>query len=287
MNEFEYILARQTAWALNRGLKLIGSAGNRGREIYTKSLDENLFQPLNHETKCEIEDGDGGELTSNDGRPAKMQALHSSSTLAANVFDYWRSASDLSPLTSACGLVRTQGQITGTIRFEQKFPIDDRFKIAPNLDVVIYPAEPNDYEALAIESKFTEAYSSTSHGGIKDKYLTNDEIWTGLSALKQLAIEISPDDNCFTCLHAAQLIKHILGLNRTFGHSKYRILYLWYDALGKAGALHREEVDRFNRIASSDGVVFHAMTYQELLLKLAEHRDSHGSYVEYLTSRYL
>jgi hypothetical protein len=46
MNGHEYIIARQTEWAKNKGLNLIDSQKDRGRLIYISSLDDNLFQPL-------------------------------------------------------------------------------------------------------------------------------------------------------------------------------------------------------------------------------------------------
>ena len=57
----------------------------------------------------------------------------------------------------------------------------------------------------------------------------------------------------------------ILGLNRKYGHSCYRLLYLWYDALGEPGFRHRHEVEQFADMVSSDGVHFHTKTYQELI----------------------
>lgn len=285
MNASEYIMSKQIEWAKNKGLQLLGSAGDRGRKVYTTKISENLFQPLNVKSKKELEGGDGGELKSNAGQPAKIQALHSSSALGINIFDYWRESTDLSFLFSACGLSRTGRQLSGEIKFERKFKIDDRFKYAPNLDAVFYPS--NKSKIFAIECKFTEAYSSRYHGGLDQKYFTNDSVWDNLSATKILAQEISPDDRHFGYLHAAQLIKHILGLNREFGHSHYRLLYLWYDALGESGSKHRQEVEEFSKIIRSDGILFHSITYQELIVYLSQYREQHEKYVSYLTDRYL
>jgi hypothetical protein len=287
MNAFEQIISKQIEWAKNKGLQLVGSAGDRGRRVYTTSIADNLFKPLNEKTKKELEGGDGGELKGEEGQPAKIQALHSSSALSINVFDYWRESSDLSILTVACGLSRAGRELPGEIQFEQKFSIDDRFQYSPNLDVVIFPARSGKYKVFAIECKFTEAYSSRGHGGLDQKYFGNEDIWQNLSASKRLAQEIAPNDNRFQHLHAAQLIKHILGLNRMFGHSHYRFLYLWYDALGEPGFRHRREVEEFAHVVRSDGVVFHETTYQNLIVSLAQHREEHAKYVTYLTERYL
>ncbi len=285
MNESDQIITKQIEWAKNKGLKLIGSAGDRGRKVYTTKISDNLFQPLNLKSRKELEDGDGGELKSKTEQPAKIQALHSSSALGINLLDYWREASDCSLLFSACGLSRSGNQLSGEIKFEQKFTIDDHFKYAPNLDAVFYPS--NNSKVFAIECKFTEAYSSRRHGGLDQKYFINDSVWKNLLATKILAQEISPDDSRFRYLHAAQLIKHILGLNRKFGHSGYRLLYLWYDALGESGFKHRQEVKAFSEVIRKDGVLFHATTYQELIVCLTKYRNQHNKYVTYLTDRYL
>jgi hypothetical protein len=286
MNASDQIIAKQSEWAKNRSIKLIGSHGDRGKKVYTKSIDDNLFQTLYAATKEELKDGDGGELIGSIDKPAKIQALHSSSALGVNIFDYWRKSPDLSIITSSCGLVRTGSTLKGEIKFEQKFSIDDRFQYAPNLDVVVIP-QSGRYKAFAIECKFTEAYSSHKHGGLDRKYFDKEDIWQCLPAIKHLAQEISPTDNRFDCLHVAQLIKHILGLNRSFGHAHYRLLYLWYDALGEPGFKHRQEIKEFAEIVRSDGVIFHETTYQALLIRLAQHREEHPKYIAYLTERYL
>ena len=286
MNISDHIITKQIEWAHNRGIELTGSQGNRGLKVYTTSIIENLFKPLSEQAKKDLKKGDGGELDGAADKPAKIQALHSSSALGINMFDYWRESPDLSLLTSSCGLSRAGTQLKGDIRFEQKFSIDDRFKYAPNVDVVIY-INGGRFKTFAVECKFTEAYSSRVHGGFDDKYFKNDDIWPGLSATKKLAKSISPDDTSFHYLHPAQLIKHILGLNRKLGHARYRLLYLWYDAFGEPGFKHRQEVDQFADIVRSDGVIFHSITYQELIARLAQYRDKHSKYVEYITDRYI
>jgi len=282
----EQIKAKQLEWAQYKGFELVGSRGSRGRRVYTAKLQDNLFQPLNTQTRIELEEGDGRELSGTEKRPAKIQALHSSSALGINVFDYWRNSPDLSIITSSCRLSRSGRKLAGSIRFEQKLPIESRFQYSPNMDVVIH-LNSGSYKCLAIECKFTEAYSGRGHSGLDSKYLENEDIWQGLSATKQLAREISPNDSRFDFLHAAQLIKHILGLNRKYKHSRYRLLYLRYDAFGEPGFRHRQEVEEFARIVRSDGVVFHESTYQDLIIRLARHREHHTEYVSYITERYL
>ena len=83
-------------------------------------------------------------------------------------------------------------------------------------------------------------------------------------------------------------MKHILGLKRQFGRDGFRLLYLWYDVLGDEGASHRREIQSLAQIVKRDGIRFHAMTYQELIVRMQKNLlGEHKEYVNYLTSRYL
>ncbi|MFN2145990.1 MAG: hypothetical protein ACK2T7_11615, partial [Anaerolineales bacterium] len=119
------------------------------------------------------------------------------------------------------------------------------------------------------------------------KYLDLD-IWNEIPQLHGLAISISPNDTENEYLHRAQLIKHILGLKRAYGKTSFRLLYLWYDALGYEGWKHREEIKDFVDVARSDNILIHALSYQELIIKMnAYFRDSHQEYIDYISTRYL
>ena len=126
------------------------------------------------------------------------------------------------------------------------------------------------------------------HSGLKSKYMGLSTIWDDIPKLHDLAKSISPNDNRFSYLHPAQLIKHILGLKTQYGKDGFRLLYLWYDVFGKEGATHRNEIQDFSKAAKDDSVKFHAMSYQELIIKLSnEHREQHNQYINYITDRYL
>jgi len=170
MNGYQHILAKQTEWAKNRGITLIGSQGKRGRPSYTARLDDNLFQPLPDDVQKSFEEGDGDELGSH-GFPGKMQAVHSSSALSVNVFQYWKSIPEISVIAAQCGLCKRGSQICDDIKFEEKFPINDSFSIHPNLDVVIHNHSDTKIQVFAIECKFSETYGAHRHGGLKTKYL--------------------------------------------------------------------------------------------------------------------
>jgi len=284
MDAYEYILAKQIQWALNHGIPLIGSKGNRGRPAYTEELEDNLFQHLMPEVEKCFKDGDGSELT---GNPSKMQAVHSSSALGVNIFQYWKNINQVSEIAYACGFCRKTTKRSKDIIFEGKYQIDKKFQYSPNIDVVIKNDLASRHAVFAIECKFTEAYSNREHSCLKEKYLELD-IWKDLPKLKNFAVSISPEDNRFHHLHPAQLIKHVLALKKSFGRTGFRLLYLWYDAFGYEGAKHREEISEFIEVTKSDNIYFHALSYQELIVKLAYNfRDTHGEYIEYITSRYL
>jgi len=284
VNARKYILAKQIQWARNNGIDLIGSKGNLGLPAYTRTLDENLFAPLSSETLKSINKGDGRELA---GNPSKMQAVHSSSALSVNIFQYWQSINQPEKIAQACHFCQQTTQVSKNIRFEAKYPIDTRFRMGPNIDVVIENDSCAKYQVFAIECKFTEAYGGRGHFGMKEKYLELD-IWEEIPKLYELAMAIGSEDKENKYLHQAQLIKHILGLKKAYGKINFRLLYLWYDTLGYAGWKHREEAARFVEIAKSDGIFVHEMSYQELIVWMADnYRDAHQKYIEYITNRYL
>jgi len=288
MKAYEYILTKQIQWALNRNLALIGSKGNRGRPSYIEELEDNLFQPLLLKTRREFKFGDGREILDISSGLAKMKAVHSSSALSVNVFQYWQKINQVSSIASACGLCNKNSKYPEDISFEQKYPINESFQFHPNIDVIIKNKKGTRYKIYAIECKFSEAYSTQGHSGIKQKYIDFNDIWRDIPNLYELAKSISPEDNVYDHLHPAQLIKHILGLKKKYGKRGFRLLYLWYDTLGYEGFNHRKEIERFQKLSETDNICFHAMSYQELIIRLSsEYRDNHEDYIEYITSRYL
>lgn len=287
MNGYQYILAKQTEWAKNNNLELIGSKVNRGRLSYTKKLDQNLFQPLLPDVKASFASGDGNEL-GNDKMPGKMQAIHSSSALGVNIFQYWKSISKVSTIAALCGLCRKGSEVSRDIQFEEKYPINDSFGFHPNIDAVIHNKSSAKIKRFAIECKFSEAYGAHKHGGLKPKYMESTDAWEDIPNVYAFARRISPDDKEFKHLHPAQLVKHILGMKRQFGLGGFRLLYLWYDVLGEEGKRHQDEVAEFTEVAKKDGVMFHSISYQNLIIKMANQcRSEHQDYVQYLTKRYL
>lgn len=284
----QYITTRQRLWAQRRGICLRGSTDDgRGQHSYTSVLADNFFEPLLSDTEDEFQRAAGNELS---GDPCNMQALHSSASLVVNVLQYWRRIGDLRSLAGSLAIPASGLQ---SLVFEAQLPIDagadqGRFPRPPNLDALIDYEKGKTTGAVGIESKFCETYSS-GHDGLKPAYLEVDRLWTDLPKLRTFAESISPDDGRFEFLHAAQLVKHALGLH---AHAKDRggfwLLYLYYDAPSSEGAKHRAEIEEFAE-HYGDEFRFKAMSYQEAITaffrlgKRAEHR----AYLDYVAERYL
>ena len=217
-----------------------------------------------------------------------MQAVHSSSALGVNIFQYWKRMSQVPAIAAACRFCSTGNTSSKGINFEVKYPISGKFLRSPNIDVVIDNSPESRFKVFAIECKFSEAYYPGTHSGISPKYIELDKVWNNIPNLLELAKTISLNDAKFTHLHPAQLIKHILGLKNKFGKDRFRLLYLWYDTIGPESGIHHKEIDEFTEITKADNLHFHAISYQELVIKLAKnYRDTHRDYIDYITGRYL
>lgn len=265
----------QLLWANERGIPI-------DRSGYTIERDHNLFVPLSCASIAEFDGADGGEL-GKDGERGKIHALHSSSALAANMFEFWRDR-DKSALASSMGLSSAIQQLN----FERKFKTGLTGK-APNLDVVLTLADDS---IVAIESKFLEPFGRHT-SGFREKYFEGGKSrWGeyGYLACQQLAEDLQYGRKKFNWLHPEQLLKHILGLsnsqNQGTHKTPWKLIYLCYDpgidALG-----HLEEAKDFAAIAKSDGIDFQVLTYQNLVKTIRMKADpSHGDYMKYLEQRY-
>lgn len=288
MNAYEYIVSKQVLWAKNRGIKLVGSKGERGRKTYVDKncRDDNLFEPLEPSVEADIRNGDGHEL---DGDYPKINALHSSSALGVNIFQYWKKINQVPKIAVACSFCSKDNLCSIDIKFEKKYPIKKEFETSPNIDVVIENTPGSKFADFAVECKFSEAYSPRQHAGLDQKYIKVKEIWNSLSNLRGFAETISPADEKFKHLHPAQLIKHILGLMQAHkDRNKFKLLYLWYDCPGLEEVQHRGEIEEFTGIAKKDMINFHALSYQELIIKLANDCYlGNENYIKYISERYL
>lgn len=287
MKGLDYIKAKQIAWAKRQNIALCGSRGDKGLPIYTQTLNDNLFETLSKDSKLQFEKGDGGEINDNPNKPAKMRALHSSSAIAANMFQYWNTINKVYQIAHASGLCNKENQTAEKISFEQKFVISKTFPFSPNIDVVIENSAKSQYDVFAIECKFSEAYGSYGHKGVDPKYI-DLKIWDDIPNIFDFAKSISPIDNNFKHLYPAQLIKHILGLKNKYGKKAFRLLYLWYDVHGEESYNHHTEIETFTDIVRKDGIKFSSISYQDLISNLAkDYYENNEKYINYITDRYL
>ena len=263
---YRRILNQQQTWAEKHGIKFDENG-------YTLSLNDNLFCPLSPRSEEEFRAGRGDELSK-----GKMQALHSSSALVVNVFEYWRGR-NVDFIAQACGASKG----ATSLHFERTYPTR-LGGIPPHLDVVFYNPL---FRPLAIEAKFTEPYHRKTKRHIKDKYL-DSSLWKGLAGCESLVRLIRKEETgktSFSFLDVPQLLKHILGLTAKFGKRGFELLYLWYDYPSLEAEKHRQEIRDFEKSISSE-VLFREMTYQELFVKTRDNTRASADYVNYLAERY-
>ena len=282
MNYSDYLKLKQKQWAVRHGL----SVDEKG---YLPSYNENIFGGLPAEVEQMFRDADGNELTDMAGRPAKMKALHSSSALCVNVFGYLRY--NVGSVFSSLGISRLLMPPTREILFEYKNTIIAGSRPS-HLDMML-TARGHFY---AVESKFLEPYSY-SPNILKSKYLATDGLWDGLPCIHEY---VSDMEDCadgthldYSCLDAAQLIKHLLGLMRNESingdKSRFHLIYLYYDTPDGIGMVHRAEIASFAKLMARASVNFKAVTYQEVLYTLNTILDynSHKEYLDYINERYM
>ena len=279
------IIEQQELWARGRGLTPSPPVGRPASTAsgYLTELEQNLFAPLDEESRGQFLAGAGGELAS-----GKMCATYSSAALCVNVFQYWRRflamapgaerESALAPLLPACGVAQMPIE---RIDFEVTNVVNPRFRTPPHLDVQLRGRDG----VVAIESKFCEPYMGKAPAGLHAAYLREARLWDGWPAMRELAGAISPEDRQHRHLHAAQLMQHLLGLRRQHG-GRFVLVYLWFDVPGAAeAAAHAEEVRRFRAVAARDMIPFVARSYQEVFSSLPQ-TGADAAYVSYLLQRY-
>lgn len=275
MNGKEFIKFKQIMWARRNKITLLNTP-----EGYVKNLSDNLFQALRVDVRQAFNNGNGGELKPIENRPPKMEALHSSSAIGVNFFQYWLNKNEVEKIAVALGLCKESNRDM-TLSFEEKFTIFSNSNPA-NIDVFIRNKEDNKCN-YAIECKFSEAYSSAGKNALSEKYNDLDEL-KNLENLKNYSESIPT--SC-KYLDAGQLIKHTLGLKKVYGKN-FTLFYLWYDVLGEEGAEHRREIQKFSNVMKMDGIKFKSISYQELIKNICEKfYGGNEKYCDYISDRYL
>lgn len=270
------VLGAQCAWAERHDLE----PDPRG---YLARYELNLRDALSPAALTAFQNGSGAELIDRAGHAAKMRALHSSSALAVNVFDFWteRVQRDGTRILRALG---TDGGAT-RLEFERKLPTGAR-GTPPNIDVVI---TRDDTRLIGVESKFTEwmspkeALATSLHPYVNG----GASFWlrAALPATHQLVEGMLAGEEVFRYLDVPQLLKHALGLTRKSAPG-WELRYLYFDALCAARNAHSSELDRFQAAVGSE-LRFRAITYQAFVDRLQPPRDEEEvAYFEYLSERY-
>jgi hypothetical protein len=280
---------QQRRWAESAGIDYDA----RG---FVRDLDSNLRVPLAAATRAAF--ARGTELTRRQSQPARIAALHSSAALVANVFDHW-SARDAAPLVAALGL----GVEHVTLAFEE--PLATGVEGDPPTSDVVLRCESGN--VVAIESKFGEwlVRRAPNRADLKPKYFTS-AFWAdaGLPRCQRLAEDLRAGRERFKHLHAAQLLKHALGLARqkhgsaaaagrgagaapreVAAQSTHELRYLYHEWPRAPAVVHRAELERFAAYVGAE-IRFSASTYQDLYRALAADARVDRAYLEYLRVRY-
>ena len=268
----------QARWAERQGLPFHPlNATSPSRAVFR--LSDQFFEPLDVATENEFLQGSGGELAS-EGKGGHLYSLLSSAALAVNVFAHWR----FRPKRELLHALGFHIEHPVWLGFECRFPITAGYGTPPHADVTL-AAEGCSPFLCAIEAKFGEPYAEMPQHGLRPGHAGHAyfQEWPNLARLAQ---RISPEDRVHRHLHAAQLLKHLLGLRSRA--RQFTLLYLWFDVSGPAGRRHRDEAHEFTLRARRDGVDVWAMTWQEMWSALCEEArdDEHCEYLDYLRQRY-
>ena len=262
------LMRKQRAWATLEA-RAVDPKG------YLDSVEANLWRSLSDFSRAAFEKGSGSELKH------KMRALHSSSALAVNFFDYWTTAEP----STLMHLLKLDSPVSA-IRFEAQHHTGLQ-GTPPNLDVCLVLESGH---TVAIESKFTEWLTRKRFRDdpFKAKYFPSaQELWTsrGLPACQFLASDMQNRRECFLHFDAPQMLKHALGLATQLG-SRFSLWYVYFDCECPESDIHKAEIRRFaDRVGAE--IRFKALAYQELFRRL----ESAGSsidreYISYLQRRY-
>jgi hypothetical protein len=262
-------LRAQRRWADARGVRYDAHG-------CVRHLADNLCAPLARATLEELERG--SELTPYPARPARLYSLGSSAALVLNVFAYWRDR-DSAPLLRALGI---ESRAAARLTFEEPLPTGLPGD-PPTTDVGL---ELDDGSFVAIEAKFAEwlVRRPRNKRVFKDKYFPRGPgggVWSGvgLPRCQALAEDLQAGRERLTYLHAAQLLKHALGLVQS-GRRNSALIYLYYD-----WPVHRAELERVVARLVPE-VNLRGLTYQRLFGSLRAAPGVDAQYLDYLAQRY-
>jgi hypothetical protein len=223
----------------------------------------------------------GSELAPTVTGPPRIKSLCSSAALVANVFGYWHGR-DAAPVAHALGF-ESRGAVS--LALEQPFATG----LAGDPPLIDVALRSGAGVSIAIESKFAEwlARRPRNKSGLKEKYFPRGSgVWAaaGLARCQAFAEDLRAGRERFTYLHAAQLLKHALGLEKA-GVRRYSLVYLYYDWPGREARAHGAELDRARSRLEGE-VDLRVHTYQELFRALGRLPGVERDYLDYLRERY-
>jgi hypothetical protein len=289
MNNKELIVLKEKNWAKKNNKTLTVNNKNSKSFTYFKELNNNLFIPLSESLQKQFNKADGHEINDSSEKLAKMKAIHSSSALAVNIFHYWQTQNKILEIAYCCGLCNKNNKYVEDMFFEKNdLVIDSSFERKPNIDIVITNSDFSRFKAFAIESKFTEHFTSKNKQNLSQSYLDMDYLWKNIDFLRDFISQDNSPFHKYKYLDAAQLVKHILCLNREYGKGKFKLLYLYYDSIGEKAINHYCELLDFSMKLRTGGIEFRFKSYQELIYKMANnYYKEHVEYFDYIIDRYI
>jgi hypothetical protein len=266
-------LYRRAHEALAEGLRAAKpDAAFRGRHV--RDLTENLSPYVDLSSIVnEFAAGAGRELES------KMHAPWSSAILAANSF---------APLRTRCKEFTVAGFAVAApvLQFEARCP-NGVARTPPHLDALADDGE----RVVAIESKCTEWLRPREAPAVADAYLALAEQGDDRAGSAWFAaLEHVPD---FEWLDAYQLVKHYLGLRRTFPERDLVLVYVFWEPVNAEEhapfVAHRREVERFSAVVAKDPACeFSSIAYADHWSELERAIGDEwiGDQCRYLRARY-
>ena len=222
---------------------------------YSASFTDNLVPSVTvGDFASDLAQGSGNELS------GKFRATHSSSALAVNCFGPFKR--NLSGLR-VCGT----NSFT-SLSFEKRCPTG-LHGTPPNLDVLMERLG----RVVAIESKCTE-YLSPHTARFSTSYRTGIHDARCRSTWFQEMLRLIDAPHAYSCLDAAQLVKHALGLMYCYPERRVTLLYLYWEPLNavehRVFEEHRREIAEFADRIAGPGLGFEATTYNDLWSSWAE-----------------
>jgi hypothetical protein len=259
---YDFLKKQQQSWASAEHIDFNDNG-------YVKELRRNLFQEPSENTIAEFAAGKGREMDNH------MLALHSSSALVVNFFEWWRTSNNMSKLAQVLGL-----STFFNLTFEKKHNKPKGIRgIKPHLDIELGSLPI----PVAIESKFTEPYLRKVKT-LKSAYV-KENIWGNLDGCERLAKAIVDGNEVFEYLDAPQLLKHIMGLKTDYGEKGFELVYLWIDCPSKESDNHAREMKTFSKYLGNEVNVKY-ISYQMLFKVIQKIPEADVGYIEYLKKRY-